>query len=152
MRWTMIAIVMFCTPIAAQGQRPGDGGVSAPEVASALKEAGYPAVIGADRSGDPLVRSSTGKAAFDVYFYQCSAQRRCTSIQFITPYRRKGVTQTTIAAWHRDRRFGRAWLDNGIPWLSMDVETSRGVTTEALVANIDRWITVVTAFEVFAGR
>jgi hypothetical protein len=34
-------------------------------------------------------------------------------------------------------------------WVSMDVETSHGITTEALGANIGRWITVLNAFEIF---
>ena len=34
----------------------------------------------------------------------------------------------------------------------MDVETSHGMTTEALDANISRWILVLNAFETFVAE
>lgn len=153
MRWMYALIVTLTLTMSAQGKELPDGGVTAPDVASALRDAGYPADVVADRSGDPLIRSSTGKTLFNVYFYECGTELRCASIQFTAPYRRKGVTPATIAAWNRERRFGRAFQDrNGVSWLSMDVDTSHGVTTEALEANINRWITVMNAFEIFVAE
>jgi hypothetical protein len=151
MRW-MCLIVMLALPLAVVAEPLPDGGISAPEFAAALKTAGYPADITNDRLGDPMIRSSTGKVLFDVYFYQCGTQLRCTSIQFTAPFRHKAATATTIAAWNRDRRFGRAFLDfRGTPWIAMDVETT-GMTTEALAANLERWVNVLGSFEVFAAR
>jgi putative sensory transduction regulator len=153
MRWICALIVLFAVPLTARAGLLPDGGVSAPEVAAALKNTGYPADVTADRSGGPLIRSSTGKMLFDVDFYQCGQQLRCASVQFTAPFRYKGFTQTAIGAWNRDKRFGRAFLDShGIAWLAMDVETSRGMTTEALEANISRWISVMNAFDTFAAR
>jgi hypothetical protein len=152
MRWMFALLVMLALPLAAQGESLPDGGVTAPEVAAALKHAGYPADILADRAGDPLIRSSTGKVLFNVNFYQCGPRLRCASIQFTAPNRRRGVAPATIAAWNRDRRFGRAFQDrSGVSWVSMDVEASHGMTTEALEANIGRWITVLNAFEIFVA-
>ena len=152
MRWMYALIVMFALPLAAQGKDLPDGGVTAPEVAAALKEAGYPADILADHGGDPLIRSSTGKVLFNVSFYECGTTLRCASVQFTAQHRRKGVSAATIAAWNRERRFGRAFQDrNGVSWVSMDVETSHGITTEALKANISRWITVLSTFEAFVA-
>lgn len=153
MRWIHAVIVMLAVPLAAQGEALPDGGVTAPEVASALRHAGYPADLIADHAGDPLIRSSTGKVLFNVNFYQCGTELRCASIQFTARYRYKGVPQATIAAWNRERRFGRAFQDrNGISRVSMDVETSQGMTTEALDANISRWISVLNAFEGFVAE
>jgi hypothetical protein len=137
-------------PLTAQGESLPNGGVTAPEVASALRHAGYPADSIADRAGAPLVRSSTGKVLFNVYFYQCGAELRCASIQFIAESRRKGVTPAILNAWNREKHFGRAFQDrSGISWVAMDVETSQGMTTEALAANVARWITVLNGFESF---
>jgi hypothetical protein len=153
MRLWSIVIVMLVLSTAAQSGNLPDGGVSAPEVAAALKQAGYPADITAERSGGPLIRSSTGKLLFFVHFFQCDAQLRCASIQFTAEFRRKSPAPGIIAAWNRERRFGRAFLDNhGIAWIAMDVETSHGATSEALVANIARWIAVAGAFETFAEK
>jgi hypothetical protein len=146
MRW--IHIVMLILPVAAaQGGVLADGGVSAPEVADVLKQAGYPADVSAGRAGDPLIRSSTGKVVFTVYFFQCGPELRCASIAFSAAYRHRGATPAMIAAWNRDNRFGRAFLDgHGTAEVSMDVETSHGMTTEALGANLSRWIAVLNAF------
>jgi len=152
MRLTYALIVILALPLHAWGDSLSDGGVTAPEVAAALKHAGYPADITAGRAGEPLIRSSTGKVVFTVNFYQCDATLRCPSIQFTAPNRRKFVTPATIAAWNRDKRFGRAFQDrNGASWVAMDVETSHGLTTEALGANISRWIAVLNAFETFVA-
>jgi hypothetical protein len=152
MRRILVLMMVLAGSSVARGETLPDGGVTAPEVAGELKKAGYPAdFIAADHSGGPLVRSSTGKFLFNVRFYQCDAQLRCASITFIAPGHRKLLTAATIAAWNRDRRFGRAFQDgSGAAWIAMDVETGRGMTTEALGANISRWIGVLDAFESFA--
>jgi hypothetical protein len=148
MRWICAVIVTLILPLAARAESLPYGGVTAPEVASALRKAGYPADPNADRAGAPLVHSSTGKILFNVYFYQCGSDLRCASIQFLAEHRRRGVPPALIATWNREQHFGRAFQDrNGLSWLAMDVETSRGMTTEALAANISRWITVLTGFE-----
>jgi hypothetical protein len=150
MRWIYGLIVMLGLPLGARADALPDGGVTAPEVASALKHAGYPADLIGDRAGSPLIRSSTGKVLFNVLFYQCDSQLRCASIEFIAEYRRRGVLPATIATWNREKHFGRAFQDrNGMAWVAMDVETSHGIATEALDANISRWITVLNAFESF---
>jgi hypothetical protein len=152
MRW-IFGLLLILPMAAAQGESLPDGGVSAPEVASVLKHAGYPADVSAGRGGDPLIRSSTGKVVFTVYFFQCGAELRCGSIAFSAAYRHRGVTPAMIAAWNRDKRFGRAFLDgHGTAEVSMDIETSHGMTTEALDANVSRWIAVLDAFvSSFAG-
>ena len=127
--------------------------MSPPEVARVLRDAGYPADVTADRSGDPMIRSSTGKQLFIVYFYQCGSQLRCTSLQFTAPFRHRAVSSASLAVWNRDHRFGRAYLDfRGVARVSMDVETSGGVTTDALRADLSRWISVIGEFETFTGR
>ncbi len=153
MRCIYALIVMLALPVAALGEQLPDDGVSAPAVAAALISAGYPADVTTNRSGDPLLRSSTGKVLFYVHFYQCGAQLRCSSIQFTAPFRHKSMTPSMIALWNEEKRFGRAFLDrSGIAWVAMDVEASRGMTSEALEANIRRWITVMGMFGSFAGR
>jgi hypothetical protein len=152
MRWIYLVMVLLALPLAARSEALADVGVSPPEVAKVLSQAGYPADATTDKAGDPLIRSSTGKVLFIVYFYECGSELRCTSIQFTAPFRHKIVPAATIAGWNRDRRFGRAFLDfRGTAWVSMDVETSRGMASDALRADLDRWIAVINAFETFIG-
>src|ERR1700722_8928376 len=108
MRHVYALIVMIALPLAAQGGLLPDGGVSAPEVASALHAAGYPADTTTERSGSPTIRSSTGKTLFFVHFFQCDTQLRCAAIQFTATLRHKPVPPAAVAAWNRERRFGRA--------------------------------------------
>ncbi|HEX3990646.1 MAG TPA: YbjN domain-containing protein [Acetobacteraceae bacterium] len=153
MRWICALIVGLALPLAAQGETLPDGGVTGPEVASVLRHAGYPSDPINDRAGTPVIHSSTGKVLFNVNFYQCNAELRCASIQFIAEYRHKGVAPAVIAAWNREKHFGRAWQDRyGNSWVAMDVETSHGMTTEALAANISRWITVLNGFGAFLNE
>lgn len=150
MRWIPLLIALLAPPLAARADAIPDGGVTAPEVASVLRAAGYPADVIADHAGNPLIHSSTGKVLFHVLFYQCGTELRCASIQFSARSARRSVSPATIAAWNREKRFGRAFQDKwGLAWVAMDVEASRGMTTEALAANITRWIAVLNAFEVF---
>ena len=52
-----------------------------------------------------------------------------------------------IAAWNRDVCFGRAYPDrDGDPVVEMDVDVSRGATTEALASNLERWRLVLREF------
>jgi hypothetical protein len=151
MRAIIVLLVMLSVP--AMAEPLPNGGVSATDVAAALRASGYPADITSDRFGDPMIRSSTGKEVFEVNFLQCGSQLRCAAIQFVAPFRHKVASAATVAAWNRGRRFGRAFLDgSGVSWVSMDVRTGRDMTTEALQASIRRWLMVVNAFEVFAGR
>jgi hypothetical protein len=153
MRWICALLVLLVLPLAAHGEALPDGGVTAAEVAAALKGAGYPADATSDQSGEPFIRSSTGKTLFIVHFFECGAELRCGSVQFTASFRRKFATQATIGAWNRERRFGRAFLDSrGVAWLAMDVEASHGMTTEALQADVARWIAVLNSFETFVAR
>jgi hypothetical protein len=153
MRWICALLVLLAQTLSAQGEGLPDGGVTAAEVAAALKGVGYPADATADRSGEPLIRSSTGKTLFIVHFFECGPELRCGSMQFTAQYRHKFATAATVGAWNRERRFGRAFEDShGIVWLTMDVETSHGMTTEALRSDVARWISVLNSFETFIAR
>jgi hypothetical protein len=153
MRLIYALIMLLALSLVARADNLPDGGVSGPEVAAALKSAGYPADLIADGAGAPSIRSSTGKILFFVRFFQCGQQLRCGSVEFSAPFRHNYVSTPTISAWNRQERFGRAFQDShGIAWVEMDVETSHGMMTEALAANIQRWIAVLGAFGAFIAK
>lgn len=128
-------------------------GVTAEDVAAALKNAGYPAEIAKDRSGGPLIKSTSGTAKFGVFFYQCGGQSRCKSVQFSAGFSQRGIKAAKLADWNRNRRFGRAWQDNTAdPWVEMDIDATRGLPSDVLEANVDRWISVLGEFQKFITR
>ncbi|HEX2560555.1 YbjN domain-containing protein [Phenylobacterium sp.] len=125
-----------------------EGGVTVQEVARALQAQGYKAEIGRDRVGDPMITSALDGSNFRVLFYDCEAGR-CAAIQFATAFDVKdGLTLSRINTWNRERRFGRAYLDDEMdPFVEYDVDFEVGATTEAVGNAIDVWEAVVPAFK-----
>jgi hypothetical protein len=59
----------------------------------------------------------------------------------------KGLTYELINRWNRERRFGRAFLDDEMdPYVEYDVDFEVGATTEAIENAVDVWESVVPAF------
>ena len=151
MRWSLTFVIGLSLALAippARAMPLPDGGVSAEQVAAALRSVGYAAEVSTDKSGDPLVRSKSGGAKFGIFFYQCGNDARCRSIQFSAGFTQRGVKPAAIGEWNRTKRFGRAYQDKTAdPWVEMDMDTTRGVSSDALEANIERWIAVLSEFQ-----
>lgn len=132
---------------AAAGPIP-EGGVTVQEVAQVLQAKGYKAEVGRDRVGDPMITSAVDGSNFRVLFYDCEAGR-CAAIQFATAFdMEKGLTLSHINSWNRERRFGRAYLDDEMdPFVEYDVDFEVGATTEAIGNAVAVWEAVVPAFK-----
>jgi hypothetical protein len=129
-----------------------DGGATAQEIAGVMKGQDFPVETVKDKDGNPLLRSSAQGYGFSVYFYGCK-ETRCDSIQFSAAFTSKDVKPEKIAEWNRTRRFGRAWLgDDAAPWVEMDVDLEHGATTEAVAADLERWVSVLTGFNSFLDQ
>jgi|SRR5690606_21520294 hypothetical protein len=145
-----MAAVAACLTLGAGGAAAAPipkGGVTAAEVAAALQAKGYKAQIGRDQAGDPMITSALQGANFRVMFYSCEGAR-CAAIQFATAFDMdKGLTYELINRWNRERRFGRAFLDDEMdPYVEYDVDFEVGATTEAIENAVDVWESVVPAF------
>lgn len=142
------AAAAWCLAGAALAAPIPEGGVTVQEVAEALQTRGYKAEIGRDRVGDPMITSAMDGSNFRVLFYDCKAER-CAAVQFATAFDMKqGLTLAQINTWNRQRRFGRAYLDDEMdPFVEYDVDFEVGATTEALGNAVDVWEAVVPAFK-----
>lgn len=130
-----------------------DGGITAPEMATRLRAAGFQAEQTTDREGDPLLRSMYEGAKCSVYFYECGGRPRCKSIQFAAGWSQTGITAQQVADWNHNKRFGRVYLDReGDPWVEMDVDLEHGATTEAVANDIVRWELVMQEFRKYLHR
>jgi len=154
-----VTAIMACAILAmamAQAVRAAplpDGGVTIRDVANVMRSVGLPTDLATDREGDPLIRSSLDGEKFQVYFYECSAQKRCKSIQFYAGWRTQGISQAKIGEWNRTKRFGRAYLDRDAePCVEMDVDLEHGATTEAVANDFDRWRLVFREFRDQVGE
>ena len=136
---------------AANARPLPEGGVTAQEVVEALQAKGYRAQLTKDSAGDPMIESGLDGSTFRVLFYSCRAGGRCASIQFAWALDMpNGMDLRKINLWNREKRFGRAYLDDeNDPFLEMDVDLERGGTTEAIGNNLDTWAAVLPAFKDF---
>lgn len=141
------ALALALPGVAVAGPLPDDG-VAPREMAAVLSGAGLPAKEDATKEGNPVIRSAAGDTRFGIYFYECDgATKRCKSLQFSAGFNTKGITADDLGEWNRSKRFGRAWFDKeGEPWVEMDVVSDRGVTTEALASNLERWRIILDSF------
>jgi hypothetical protein len=148
----LAAAATACWALPAQAQM-----VSASDVQSivgALEARGYPAKVGTDGEGDPMITSAVAGSEFQIFFYNCTAHKDCATVQFHSGYDLDGSTPLSlINEWNRDQRFGRAYLDDeNDPIIEMDVDLDDGGLSPALfVDNVEFWQSVVSLFETKIG-
>jgi len=120
----------------------------------ALQSAGYAATLGADKTGDPMITSGVSGSKFQIFFYNCTNNRDCATVQFHAGYAVKTKpTLESINEWNRMQRFGRAYLDKeNDPIVEMDVDLDDGGVSRLLfLDNIEFWDSLLTKFERHVG-
>lgn len=107
------------------------------ELAAIIQDLGFQAKLAEDDVGDPVIRSSAGGVEFNIYFYDCTQNKRCKSLHFSAGYDLPdGTTLEALQQWNADKRFASAYLDHERdPFLQMDVNTEGGITEQ----NFERW-------------
>jgi hypothetical protein len=149
--WALAAAAAACaTPAEAQMVRAQDPG----SVARALQDGGYRAEIGVDGVGDPKITTGVNGTTFQIYFYNCTDNRDCATVQFHSGYDlRNPVSLEHLNEWNRSQRFGRAFLDtDGDPILEMDLDLDDGGLSPLLfIDNIEFWASVLGKFEQHIG-
>lgn len=123
-------------------------------VVDAMQGAGFAAKLGVDRLGDPKIDSSASGTRFTVFFYNCTANKDCATVQFHSGFDlQTPVTLEQINEWNRSQRFGRAYLDKeNDPVIEMDVDLDDGGLSRALFEdNLEFWTSVLGKFERHIG-
>lgn len=108
------------------------------------------AVLETDSAGDPMIVGRIDGTRFLVLFYGCNdSGERCRSVQFRAAWETGGdYTLAKLNAWNRDKRFGKAYLDDvDDPVLEMDINLFDGVSTRNLEDTIDWWQIVLADFK-----
>lgn len=139
-------------PAKAQLVSAADSG----SIVKALQGAGYKAELSKDGTGDPVISSSSSGTGFAVYFYGCTKNVACKTVQFSVSYENKEppATLARINEWNRDRRWGQAYLtDAGALRVQMDVDLEQGGMSNALfVDNLEYWVATMATFEKFISE
>lgn len=123
-------------------------------VVNALQNAGYKAVIGTDKIGDPMITSGVSGTTYQIFFYNCTEHKECATVQFHSGYDLSTpIPLERINEWNRSKRFGRAYLDKeNDPILEMDVDLDDGGLSPALlIDNVEFWTSILGDFEKFIG-
>ncbi len=118
-------------------------------VAAVLQDAGYRAELTKDQQGDPMIKSSSGGYEFEVFFYNCTDNADCRTVQFHSGYSEASdASAEAMNEWNKAFRFGRAYVKDGIAHLEMDVDLDDGGMSPALFQdNLEFWVSVKEDFE-----
>jgi hypothetical protein len=154
-KWALAALAWAwasagALPAQAQMVRAQDPGT----LVAALQGAGYAATLGTDKVGDPMITSGVGGTTFQIFFYNCTDNRDCATVQFHSGYDLTSAPGLdTINTWNRSQRFGRAYLDaEDDPILEMDLDLDDGgLSTLLFIDNVEFWTVVLANFERHIG-
>lgn len=143
------ALLLFAGPANAQMVRAQDPG----SIVRALQGAGYKADLTKDDSGDPLIKSTSEGSAFAIFFFGCTKNVDCRTIQFFAGYTDKTPTLSQLNDWNSRKRFGRAYVsDKGAARIEMDVDLDDGgISTKLFEDNLEFWVLLMSQFEKHIG-
>jgi len=132
-----------------------DAGIIAADpngVLSAMHDFGYAATLETDSQGDPKISSRVSQSNFVVFFYGCTDNVDCSSVQFYAGY---DLTDSFSALraneWNRNQLFTKATIDDeGDPSLEMDVNLDfDGSGADNFQDVLDIWRMSIEEFEDF---
>ncbi len=110
------------------------------------------AALTTDNLGDPLIEGRIGEKDYDLFFYDCNEGRDCKSLTFSATWETDDLTDEMMAGWNREKRFGKAFLDeDGLATVEMNVNLHGGVTRTNLDDTIDWWRLVMDEFADYFG-
>ncbi len=150
MRNILISAGFFLLPLAAAAQSQVDAS-DANALANLLKAEGYQIDITTDKVGDPLLKGKLDGTNYDIFFYDCTNNANCRTIQFQVGYdMTNGMSLQRANQWNSDMRYATVHLDNEMdPFLQMDLNIDYGVSAENFVDNFKMWSNVLGQFEDF---
>lgn len=142
-RSTLLALSLLASPAGAQVV--GDPDV----IRTLMTDFGLIVEKDMDDSGDPRLTSRIDGTGFGVYFYDCTADTNCQSIQFSAGFDLENpMSMQMVNEWNRGRRFGKVYLDDeGDPYIEMDINVDfEGVGRKNFDDSLDIWRLVLSEF------
>jgi len=134
---------------------PGTDAARAGEVIDATDPSGVltvvrefgDAALAKDGMGDPLIEGRTDDREYALYFYECKENRDCKSLMFLAAREAGDLTGERMAEWNREKRFGKAYIDeDDRAAVEMNVNLHGGVTRDNLIDTLDWWRLVLAEF------
>ena len=147
----LTGLIALCLSGAAHAQMVS--ATSPQGIVAALQNAGYKETLSKDETGDPLINSASGGSNFSVFFFGCTKNVDCRTIQFFAGYNDRKVTLSMMNEWNAKKRFARAYIsDKGSARIEMDVDLDDGgMSAKLFEDNLEFWGAVMGAFEKHIG-
>ena len=92
-----------------------------------------------DSTGDPKIDGKTEEINYSIMFYGCQNGRACTDIQFVASWDPGSVTIEKLNNWHREHRFGKAYLTETSAVITLNANLDFGVSKENLRDHFNWW-------------
>jgi hypothetical protein len=105
-----------------------------------------------DNAGDPKLKIDYYGSDFVLYFYDCTDNADCKSIQFFSGYKTEGgVRKSKVNDWNAENRFARAYVsESGSTRIEHDLYLgNRGVDADDFAALVAKWTKAEGEFEQF---
>jgi len=103
-------------------------------------------------NGDPKIKGDIDGIVYAIYFMNCTAKTDCEDLNFYLGFLDLKPEPDVINAWNRDKRFGKAYIDNeGDAVVEMDLNLEHGVSKDNLDADLTVWQLVVQQFADHVG-
>jgi opacity protein-like surface antigen len=150
----LLAAAMLAVLFSAGAQAQMVTAQNPASLVGALQGAGYRAELTKDSQGDPMINSASSGSNFVVYFYGCTNNIDCKTIQFMSSYKTEKIPELSlINDWNRRKRFARAWIENnGKTYLAMDVDIDDGgISSKLFEDNLEFWVSLMASFEKHIG-
>lgn len=154
MKLLSVALAVSAVAVAVPAQAELVRGQDPASVVAAMKAGGFAAELGVDSVGDPMITSTVDGTSFRVFFYNCTNNVECATVQFHSGYDfEEAPSFASINEFNKSQRFASAFLDkDNDPILEMDVDLDDGGMSQALfIDNLQFWQSVVGKFEEAIG-
>jgi len=105
-----------------------------------------------DNAGDPKLKVEYYGTDFVLYFYDCTDNSDCKSIQFFSGYKTEGsVRKAKVNTWNAENRFSRAYIsDSGSARIEHDLFLGNaGIDADDFAALVSKWTSAQGEFEAF---
>ncbi|MDE9451452.1 YbjN domain-containing protein [Aliiroseovarius sp. Z3] len=138
---TSLATATYAEPIKASDPQT---------VLAYFQDIGAPATLTEDSVGDPMIELQYYGTTFVVFFYGCSDNINCNSLQFYAGYTAENeISPEAMNTWNADQRYGRVYQDaDGRKKLEYDIYTGNaGVDSGDFDEMFDIWTELVKSFE-----
>lgn len=105
-----------------------------------------------DNAGDPKLKVEYYGSDFVLYFYDCTDNADCKSIQFFSGYKTEGsVRKSKVNDWNSENRFARAYIsESGSARIEHDLYLGNaGIDADDFAALVSKWTKAEGEFEEF---